>query len=61
MNKLKLVLKIQEAIENNLKIPKDAFRTQTSQKKILRKNSQRTRAANSFHKKKFHLPCLTRL
>ena len=50
MYKLKLVLKILKAIYNNLKYPKGAFRTQTSEK-ILCKNSQRPRAINSFHKK----------
>ena len=51
MYKLKLVLQIQKTIYNNSKYPKDAFRTQTSTKKILRENSQRPRAVNSFHKK----------
>ena len=51
MYKLKLVLKIQKTIENNLKYPKGTFRTQTSENKILRENSQRPRAVNSFHKK----------
>ena len=51
MYKLKLVLKIQKTIYNNLKHPKGAFRTETFEKKILRQNSQPPRAVNSFHKK----------
>ena len=39
MYKLELVIKIEKEIQNNLKHPKGAFRTQTSEKKILRENS----------------------
>ena len=51
MYKLKLALKTQKTIQNNLKHPRGAFRIQASQKKNLRENSQRPRAVNSFHKK----------
>ena len=50
MYKLKLVFKICKTIYNNLKYPKGAFRTQTSEQKILREKSQRPRAVNFFHK-----------
>ena len=43
--------KIQKTIWNNLKYPRGVFRTQTSENKILRENSQQPRAINSFHKK----------
>ena len=51
MYKIKLVLKIQETIKNNLKYPRGAFRTQTSETEIFHKNSQQPRAVNSFHRK----------
>ena len=51
MYNLKLVLKNYKTISNNLKYTKGAFRTQTSEKKILYDNSQRPRDVNSFRKK----------
>ena len=51
MYMLKLVIEIQKTIENNLKYPKGAYRTQTSEKKILRENSQQSRVMNFFDRK----------